>query len=120
MLLTVARERMVLRIPLCRRHYWRYRFARLFGRSLLLGAFPATVGWFVLTEDEFGMWVVFFSMLVVGMSLLILCGRPLRTLFINSEYGCFFGAGDAFLLHFPARHQHNPGAASTGAPTFGL
>jgi len=75
---------------------------------LLLATFPATVAWGVLTEDLVGMWAVFFSMLVIGMSVLILFGRPLRTLFINTAYGCFIGAADEFLLHFPERRSHNP------------
>src|SRR5712692_760239 len=45
LLVTVARERLVLEIPLCSKHRGYYQAIRRAGYALLLGAFPAGVAW---------------------------------------------------------------------------
>lgn len=98
-LIMIARERMLLLVPLCPAHRFRNRMARWTGYALLIGAIPvaSVMGAFMDSNNVDRVMevvsLIAYSMIVVGLIVLILYRSPLRAAYISPTHGYFLAPG---------------------------
>lgn len=96
-------KRMKLRIPLCAKHLEKYRTLRVAAIVLLLGSLAEMIAAGIYLPESYKPYgiVAGFCALLAGLVCLILFNGLLSVNRIDSSFGYFANASEAFLVHLP-------------------